>query len=483
MSDTPAQQSLLPQGSGTSRLAGWNFGRLDAESDANLLTYFLDTGLVGRIRDEAAKLVVGRKGSGKTALFRYLEQTLDASVVPLDLDEYVWAFHRGFTEQGLSGERAYAASWRLLIYVSAIGALRDRLTSEELQRVTTAFHDLGLSADSGRIAAILSWLKRVRRADLPEVGGVVSGGGLELDAAPSGVLSTQTADAIRALGDVLGEVCTRHPFVVLIDRLDDAWDGSDDSLDLIAGAIRATRDIGISHHNANGLPPVVTFLRADLWERVSFNDRNKMSQDIVFLDWETEQLAEVVALRIARATDGDASDAWAEVFTTEEMRQRARARTYLTKRTLGRPRDIVAFAEFSRQEAVRAGADIIDAASIYEAEKRYSRHILDELKDEMDRHVTDFNAVTNSLKALGTRTFSNDAWLVACKANGIGAREARELLDALFETSIVGMHATGGAKGGSGTVYRYEDRHLRPTSDATLQVHLALVKELGLKDT
>lgn len=473
--------SLIPRT--PSRLSGWNFGRLDAESDANLLSYFLDTGLVGRIRDEAAKLVVGRKGSGKTALFRYLEQTLDATVVPLDLDEYVWEFHRGFTEQGLSGERAYAASWRLLIYVSAVTALRDSLERGENKKINSALGDLGVSADSGRVKAMLNWLKRVRRVDLPEVTGVGAAGGIELDPAAVAALATKTADAIRTLGDVLAEVCKRAPFVVLIDRIDDAWDGSDDSLDLIAGAIRATRDVGISHQNGNGLPPVVTFLRADLWERVSFNDRNKMSQDIVFLDWNTDQLGEVVGLRIARSLDIDQADAWPAVFTTDEMRQRARAKTYLTKRTLGRPRDIVAFAEFARQEAARVGLDIIDAASIYEAEKRYSRHILDELKDEIDRHVSDFNAVTNALKALGARTFSDDAWIEACKANGIGAKEARNLLDALFETSIVGMHATGGAKGGSGTVYRYEDRHLRPTTDATLQVHLALVKELGLKDT
>lgn len=465
-----------------SRLSGWNFGRLDAESDAKLLNYFLDTGLVERIRDEGAKLVVGRKGSGKTALFRYLEQNLEAAVVPLDLDEYVWEFHRGFTEQGLAGERAYAASWRLLIFVSAISALSSSLDKDESKRVSAALSDLGVSADSGRVRAILNWLKRVRRVDLPEVTGIASGGGFELDGADASALSTKTADAIRTLGEVLAEICKRAPFVVLIDRLDDAWDGSDDSLDLIAGAIRATRDIGISHQNGGSLPPVVTFLRADLWERVSFNDRNKMSQDIVFLDWETDQLAEVVALRIATSLSVPIDDAWAEVFTTDEMRQRARAKTYLTKRTLGRPRDIVAFAEFSRQAAVRAGLDVIDAASIYEAERRYSRHILDELKDEMDRHVPDFNAVTNALKALGTRTFNEQAWLAACKTNGIAAKEARELLDALFETSIVGMHATGGAKGGSGTVYRYEDRHLHPTSGATLQVHLALVKELGLKD-
>ncbi len=474
--------TLTPVSTTSSPLASVDFGRLDAESDVNLLEYFLDTGLVGRIRDEGAKLVVGRKGSGKTALFRYLEHTLDAVVVPLDLDEYVWELHRGFVEQGLSGERAYAASWRLLIYVSAAGSIRSKLYKEQRTRVDKALQALGLAAASGRFAGMVSWLRRVRRVDLPEVTGFGSAGGIEVADELEAPLSTKVADAIRDLGDVLREAREKARFVVLIDRLDDAWDGTEDSLNLIAGAIRATRDIGISHSSVTGSPPVVTFLRADLWDRVSFNDRNKMSQDIVFLDWDPEQLAEVVALRITRTMSVPVEEAWAAVFTTEEMRQRARAKTYLLKRTLGRPRDIVAFAEFARQQAVRAGHDIIEASDIYEAEKRYSRHILDELKDEMDRHVPDFNAVINALKGLRARNFQLESWLAACTANGINPKNARGILDALFETSIVGSHATGGAQGGSGTVYRYEDRHLRPTEDATLQVHLALVRELGLKD-
>jgi len=100
----------------------------------------------------------------------------------------------------------------------------------------------------------------------------------------------------------------------------------------------------------------------------------------------------------------------------------------------------------------------------------------------MDRHVADFGAVTNVLKALRQRTFQYEDWISACKKNGLGAREAKVALDALFESSIVGIHSTGGSGGGSGTDYRYEDRHLQPREDSTMQVHLALVKELGLTD-
>ncbi len=458
-----------------------DFGRLDAENDDNLPDYFLDTGTVDLVK-RGKKLIIGRKGSGKTALFKILARDLDAAVVELDLDHYVWEFHRGFAETGLEAERAYTASWKLLVCLSAYGAIRESLDRVDRSAGDAALEALGLGPERGRIRAMIGWLKRVRRVDLPEIAGIAAGGGFELQDIEGTTLSADTARAIHELESLLARVRPERSFTVMIDRLDDAWNGTEDSLHLIAGAVRATRDLGMTLKSGMQLPPVITFLRADLWERISFNDRNKMSQDIILLDWTPEQLADVIALRAASSLGVPRDDAWSVAFTTDEMRQRARASTYITKRTLGRPRDIVAFAIFADEAAQTHDHAIIEATDIYEAERRFSRHVFDELKDEMERHVVDFQAITNALKSLRQRTFQVDMWIAACKANGIGVRDARDALDALIEASIVGMHTTGGSGGGSGTVYRYEDRHLQARDESNMQVHLALVKELGLKD-
>ena len=107
-------------------------------------------------------------------------------------------------------------------------------------------------------------------------------------------------------------------------------------------------------------------------------------------------------------------------------------------------------------------------------EKAYSKHILGELRDETEQHVSDYNAVTNSIKALGKRNFTADEWYSACKQNGLSKVDAEQALDQLFEASAAGVHGAGGAKGGSGTTFRYQDRHLSPRHDAVLQVHLKL---------
>ncbi|MGO2069581.1 P-loop ATPase, Sll1717 family [Glutamicibacter arilaitensis] len=135
------------------------------------------------------------------------------------------------------------------------------------------------------------------------------------------------------------------------------------------GAVRATRDISIALRQSRPAP-VITFLRTDLWEKISFNDRNKMSQDIIYLDWNDKGLADVVDRRITGSLGIDPGTGWEQVFTTGEMRQRASAKTYILKRAMGRPRDVVAFATFARAEALNNQHAKIEATDIYEAEKR-----------------------------------------------------------------------------------------------------------------
>ncbi len=70
-------------------------GRLDAERDRNLSEYFVDTGALDRLANGEKQYVIGRKGSGKTVLFRLAsEKRFDRTLVRLDFEDYPWDAHR-----------------------------------------------------------------------------------------------------------------------------------------------------------------------------------------------------------------------------------------------------------------------------------------------------------------------------------------------------------------------------------------------------
>jgi hypothetical protein len=457
-----------------------DFGRYDAEHDKNLLDYFVEVGTAQGV-SEGKYLVIGRKGSGKTALFRHAAATLEARVVELDLEDYVFQVHKGLKESGVDDSFAYTASWRFAIAVSMFLAIRSDLGFWERRRGVRILRQVGLGPNGNALVAILDWLKRVRKVDLPSLTGVADLGSFEVDVQGPRVFDTSTARALEGLEAILVKAAAKKPITALIDRLDDAWNSDDESLRLIAGAVRAARQYAAKFSQA-GPAPVIVFLRTDLWERIEFNDKNKTSQDTIYLDWTEPELAEVIDYRIHKTAGVPEGQGWATVFTREEMRQRAAAQKHMLKRALGRPRDIVAFASLARETALARGHSIIEKQDIYDAEVKYSKHLVDELRDEIEKHVSSFSSVINTLKALDRRTFTLAKWEETAVKNGIAHDEVDPVLNQLFEASAVGVHRAGGSKGGSSTFYRYQDRFLKPTETGALQVHLGLTKELGLTD-
>jgi ABC-type multidrug transport system ATPase subunit len=82
------------------------FGALDAESERNLSGFFVDTGVLAKLANGSRYLVLGRKGSGKTALFRLAQsqQLRHLAVVDVEFTKYPWEFHRKLKQSGIPTE-------------------------------------------------------------------------------------------------------------------------------------------------------------------------------------------------------------------------------------------------------------------------------------------------------------------------------------------------------------------------------------------
>lgn len=459
-----------------------DFGRFDAEQDENILDYFIEIGATAEVLS-GKYMVIGRKGAGKTALFKYVSAKLEdkGDVVKLDLEGYVFAAHNSLVQAGVPKAMAYTMSWRFAIAILMYLEVRDNLPARLQRRGDRALKDINSGPNRNAMHAIADWLKRIRSFSLPSVSGVVNFGSLSVGDPANQVIDTTAIDALEELEKVLTERAKLRPITALIDRLDDAWDGTEESLQLIAGAARAARHYSQIFPSSDTAPTVI-FLRADLWDAIRFNDKNKFKQDSLRLDWSDDELKQVIVARIAKASvDGEAD--WNSVFTSSEMRQRTASDRYIIKRCIGRPRDIVAFALFAKDAAVRAGHEIIDNRDIYEAEKEYSRHVVDEMIDELQSHLQNVDSVIGALKGIGQRTFLLSAWNDEAEKRGMTTDVASNSLDKLFESSVVGVYRAGGGGGGSKTVYRYQDRFIQASETGQLQVHPAFTKELALKDT
>lgn len=106
-----------------------SFGKVSAERDDLLVNYFFDNGVLSSvINSPSSFLVLGRKGAGKTAVFRHLRENRAAFIankdilIPLSFEDYNWSIHSILTNENKAESMLYKQSWRFVILVECVKA-------------------------------------------------------------------------------------------------------------------------------------------------------------------------------------------------------------------------------------------------------------------------------------------------------------------------------------------------------------------------
>jgi hypothetical protein len=73
--------------------------KVSSESDDELIQYFFKTRHIDELLTSSKWLVLGRKGTGKTAIYEYFKKTDSSNingfnVIPLNFKDYPWPLHR-----------------------------------------------------------------------------------------------------------------------------------------------------------------------------------------------------------------------------------------------------------------------------------------------------------------------------------------------------------------------------------------------------
>jgi hypothetical protein len=471
-------------------IADVNFGELDAESEKNLAGYFVDTGVLSKLASGQKQFVIGRKGSGKTALFRLATPgTLkQAQVVEVEFDQYPWEFHRQLKQTGMMSESAYEASWRFLLLLMMAREWAESGDAAVKSKAIELLKKILPDPNRGFWSSLVSRLRNPQKIALP-AGAVTGFGNVSLGAVDLGREDASYAVSVMsmhlgALAALATAAYSNHPVVIKVDRLDDGWDATPDSQSLIIGELKAARAIEQQLHAPGNAAPVITFLRSDIYDTVKFNDKNKMATTIERLEWPNKRLMDVLTRRIAASLTIKPDDAWGAVFSEAEMRQRARPQSYFLRRTMGRPRDVIAFAIHCRDVAMEKDHAKVQTTDIYDAEDRYSQHLLAELSDELHKQRPDLEQILDTLREVGRMSFTIDEWTEVARRRSpaLGESIVKEQLGLLYEASVIGVARIGGSKGGSQHVFNYSAPNVKPDFSGRMHVHPGLKKGLQLKE-
>jgi hypothetical protein len=500
-----------------------NFGKVSAERDDHLTDYFYDAGVLKSVISSASSfLVLGRKGAGKTAVFRYLTENSksfighDDVLVALSFEDYNWNIHALLTNESKAESMLYKQSWKFVILVEAVKAITQWFASKNAKppsRLAAAQKLLERLFDSpvptiyqivGRKLLSLSGLKLPSGGlDLEKDGSIdnikVEGGEVTFEQVEKDKdLRGHLSENIERLIDILDRALRDHQkswprIYICFDRVDEAWDehSYDSSKRVIAGLVSAGDAVTSQYRGF--LRPLV-FLREDIFDVLSINDANKLREDCgALLHWNSESLMTLTLKRVNFFADRAGHQHFADIdgmFDKAEMRQRAKPFNYIIKRTMMRPRDLISLlgrvvstmkemADDPFSES-KPNSEKLECDAVYAAEPGYSewlkQELLDEWKVQRSAIIHLFDAIQNHGSTNLTATELHEH--LEKLGQTVTPADLVMHLRFLFESSIIGF------KLGASTQWRY--KCFFPSQgfveSEEYRVHEGLVRALNLKE-
>lgn len=359
----------------------------------SLRSYFVRTAQFNDARRGHARIVTGRKGAGKTAVFYAIRNSFGGhSSLVLDLKPEGHQFSKlrdavlSQLSPGLQ-EHTLVAFWSYILLCELAQKIRDYEYSwaHRDDKRRGAFERLMSVYDRQVPGSAGDFSERL----LMQVHKVSERFSQPHEALTGGQLTELLfRGEIRALDDVLAPYLMEKESVwVLVDNLDKGWPtrgASSSDIMTIRALLEATRKLQREFETRGADFHSLVFLRNDIYDHLIDETPDRGKDTVILLDWDDPEVLRTLVLeRIKASTDlvGSFADVWPALFDTHVGTQDSFA--YILDRTLMRPRDLLNFLHRAIEVAVNRGHERVRQDDIEKAERLFSEDILIETSFEI----------------------------------------------------------------------------------------------------
>lgn len=435
-----------------------NLGATSAENEMrDLDRYYLETDQFLKSLRGEAHLVVGRKGSGKSAIFIQIrdgerEKNRNKNIV-LDLkpDGYKLIKFKErilrFLAEG-TYQHTITAFWE---YVLLLEICYKILEKDKARHI----HDHKLYDGYRELAGLYNAEGYDTEGDFSERMSVLmekiyseyqSLYGDQNDKTLSAAQVTELLykHDVRQLKTKLGKYLENKEVLwLLFDNIDNGWPTSGlehEDLLIIRALIEATRKIERQFGSDDFSVHSVVFLRNDVFELLVQETSDRGKEANVVLDWtDPDLLRELVRLRIISNgldEDTDFKTAWLHVFTShfkgEETSQ------FLIERSLMRPRFLLNLINQCKGFAINLNHEIIEPSDIEKGIVAYSSDLLRDIGYELRDISADADGILYAFVASDS-VLSEVEVLKKLKESGLDDSQALNVLDLLLWYGFLGV--------------------------------------------
>lgn len=483
-----------------------SIGGIDADTDDLLMKCFQNHDSYNEIRDFRKFIVLGRKGTGKTAIFKRLLNTKEYNFFSFGhtFSDYPWHFHDKQAKIGVPEFDKYTHSWKYLTLLSLSKILLNKDSSvpyndtslEYLTKIESFIVDTYGTRDPD-VTQIFTPSKKLKlksnfKIDLAVIAGQISGEGVPMEYLPV-IIQEVNTNLVEYIIESLNPDNTYH---ILFDQLDLGFDPSSPNYNnRVIGLLLAAKEINRIAKDKGKKLSVIVFLRDDIYNSLKFEDKNKLTQSsTTLIEWDitgSHTLKELIEKRFTELLRDDPEEEikWGDVFDEFQLMTGKQSKyNYITDRTFLRPRDAIQFtneilkAHYQNSEKER----LVTNKEINDARMGYSQYFLNELDDEIHKHIPKYENILEIIKSIGYHQFDMEDFEQAIekKKSLFGdAINTYESLKNLFAFSIIGYYKAGGSGyGGSEYIFKYKNsRSQFEEGSKSYRVHPGLIDFLGLK--
>ena len=400
-------------------LAELTFGHDYAERDAKqgfLSKVFLKTPLYNRIKNNQCELVIGRKGSGKSANCLILKDTFESEgskVVLLTPESLSKQKIQALEISSINKAETYLQTWRYILLtkiafevVNLIEKLKLKISTNNshLKSIRDFLKEQGeIEKDFGEsLAGLIGVISKMNVKFWGVEGTLEANKVVKFNSLDSSLTKLQ-ANLQKILTDI-----HQVNIIILIDKVDEIWDETEESKLMVSGLLRASRAINDS------LPRIrsIAFLRSDIYDVLNFHDIDKYNGLTQRITWNETELKSLIENRAKISVKLDSSfdkvNIWDLIF--EKYVDSYESFEYIESRTLKRPREIILFCTRALQIAQDAGHKKILQDDILSAEILYSTEKLRDLISEYNVQYPYLDSLLGIFQGFKAR-FTRDEYL------------------------------------------------------------------------
>lgn len=468
---------------------GWN-----VEAKMEDSKYFYLYKEVHAILNNRKCYVIGRKGSGKSAICQYITNIKEYNVFSSKLSFKAFPYNAIYAleDNKFTHPNQYITIWKYIIYSNILKLMVqnhgvDSSIRAELEKIYPRKSSKNLASE------VTEWTSVEFGAQVLGYGGSLKIGREVRHEAPNWV------EYVDVMEDIILQYAGRAKYYIVFDELDEDYNDVTRKQefqlykDLLTSLFKAVQDVKsvLCKERGYNIMPVI-FLRNDIYAHIKDNDKNKWDDMSIELEWDTDKIQSLLAFRIfqddaIRNGAPEFEREWGRIFSNEKIEAGFKQRKhlhmfdYMANSTLLRPRDFIKFIKACCEEVVDT-QNLITPDILHHVDRAFANYLKKEFRDELFAIIPDIDKIFDVLSYQRQWIFSpddfKDAYAKEVNLGNISEPNVDKVLETLYNFSVIGVVNKNKE---SRHYFKYINTNMAYNRYEKIVIHRGLFKALGVE--